>query len=57
MFASIFKAAKNTGYKFELVIHNQPGLSGESVQSQHYFHTKSEAKAQAKVLNCKAYNY
>ena len=57
MFASIFKAAKNTGYKFELVIHNQPGLSGESVQAQHYFHTKSEAKAQAKALNCKAYNY
>ena len=57
MFSSIFTARKATGFKFELVIHNQPTLSGESVQSQAYFQTKNEAKAAAKALGCKAYNY
>ena len=57
MFASIFTAPKHTGHKFELVIHNQPKLSGESVQAQHYFHTKLHAKRFAAALGCKAYNY
>jgi hypothetical protein len=57
MFASIFSAPKRTGFKFELVIHNQPGLTGESVQAQHYFNSKADAKRFAKSLNCKAYNY
>lgn len=57
MFASIFTAAKRTGFKFELVIHNQPGLTGESVQSQHYFNSKVDAKRLAASLGCKAYNY
>jgi hypothetical protein len=57
MFASIFTAAKRTGFKFELVIHDQPGLNGESVQAQHYFHTKLHAKRFAAALGCKAWNY
>lgn len=57
MFASIFTAAKRTGFKFELVLHDQPGLSGESVQAQHYFSSKADAKRFAASLGCKAYNY
>jgi hypothetical protein len=57
MFASIFTAAKRTGYKFELVIHSEPGISGASVQAQHYFNSKTDAKRAAKELGAKAYNY
>lgn len=57
MFASIFTAAKRTGFKFELVIHSEPGISGASVQSQHYFNSKADAKRAAKELGAKAYNY
>jgi hypothetical protein len=57
MFASIFTAAKRTGFKFELVLHSTGGLTGESVQAQHYFNTKTEAKRFAAALGCKAYNY
>lgn len=57
MFASIFTAAKRTGYKFELVLHHAPGLSGDSVAAQLYFNTKAEAKRAALAANAKAYNY
>jgi hypothetical protein len=57
MFASIFTAAKRTGFKFELVLHSQPSISGESVQAQHYFNSKADAKRFALSLGCKAYNY
>ena len=57
MFASIFTAAKRTGFKFELVIHSEPGINGESVQAQHYFNSKAEAKRFAKDAGLIAYNY
>jgi hypothetical protein len=57
MYASIFTAAKSTGYKFELVIHSTPALNGESVQAQTYYHTKPEAKAAAKAANATPHNY
>ena len=54
MYASIFKA---NGNRFELVIHDQANLSGESVQAQLYFASKAEAKAEAKRLGLTAWNY
>ena len=57
MYASIFTAAKRTGAKWELVIHNAPGLSGESVIAQYYFQSKPDAKRAALALGAKAYNY
>lgn len=57
MYASIFTARKATGFKFELVAHNQPSISGDSVQAQHYFNSKAEAKAFAKKNGLIAYNY
>jgi hypothetical protein len=57
MFSSIFTAAKRTGFKFELVLHSQPSIAGESVQAQHYFNSKADAKRFAASLGCKAYNY
>jgi len=57
MYASIFTASKSTGFKFELVVHAQPGISGESVQAQHYFNSKADAKRFAKAQNLIAWNY
>ena len=57
MYASIFNARKTTGFKFELVVHSQPGITGESVQAQHYFNSKGEAKQFAKSNGLKAWNY
>jgi hypothetical protein len=57
MFASIFTARKSTGAKWELVIHNQPGLSGDSVVAQYYFQSKPDAKRAAAAIGAKAYNY
>lgn len=57
MFASIYTAAKRTGFKFELVVHSEPSLSGNSVQAQHYFNSKVDAKAFARTAGYKAYNY
>ena len=54
MYASIFNAR---GKRFQLVIHNQPGLDGDSVQSEQYFDSKAAAKAAAKALGAKAWNY
>jgi hypothetical protein len=54
MYASIFNAP---GKRFELVIHNQPGINGNSVQAQMYFASKAEAKAEAKRRGLKAWNY
>ena len=54
MYASIFTARNK---RFELVIHNQPGISGDSVQEQLYFTSKAEAKAEAKRRGLKAWNY
>jgi hypothetical protein len=57
MYASIFNARKTTGFKFELVVHALPSISGESVQAQHYFNSKADAKRFAKSLNLIAWNY
>jgi hypothetical protein len=54
MYASIFTAR---GKRFELVIHNQPGINGDSVQAQYYFATRAEAKAAAKAIGAKPWNY
>ena len=57
MLASIFNAPKYTGFKFELVIHSQAELHGNSVQKIHYFNSKAEAKRAAKELGAQAWNY
>ena len=57
MFASIFTAAKRTGYKFVLVIHTEPGIGSLSVKAEHHFHGKAEAKRFAKDAGLIAYNY
>jgi hypothetical protein len=57
MYASIFTASKKTGYKFELVIHNAPSISGDSVIAQFYFLSKVDAKRQAAAIGAKAWNY
>lgn len=54
MYASIFTAPAK---RFELVIHSQPNITGESVQEQLYFASKAEAKAEAKKRGLKAWNY
>lgn len=55
MYASIFTARKTTGFKFELVVHSQPGI--DSAQATYYFNSKVEAKQFAKAANLKAWNY
>ena len=57
MFASIFTAAKRTGYKFILVIHTEPGIGSLSEKAEHYFNSKVEAKRFAKEAGLIAYNY
>ncbi len=57
MYASIFNAAKKTGFKFELVLHHTPALNGESVAMQMYFPNKVTAKQAAKAANATPYNY
>ena len=57
IFASIFTAAKRTGAKWELVIHQRPGISGDSVIGQYYFQSKPEAKRAALAMGAKAWNY
>ena len=54
MYASIFTAR---GKRFELVIHSTPAISGDSVQAQYYFATRAEAKAAAKAIGAKPWNY
>jgi hypothetical protein len=55
MFASIFKAAKSTTFKFQLIIHSSAWI-GDEIASRH-FDSKIEAKAFAKQLGAKPYNY
>ena len=55
MYASIFKAAKNTTFKFQLIIHSS-AWTGDEVASRH-FDSKAEAKAFAKQLGAKPYNF
>jgi hypothetical protein len=57
MYASIFNAAAHTGYKFQLVLHSAPGLADSFVKTTTYFHSKAEAKKEAKAWNAKAWNY
>jgi hypothetical protein len=57
MYASIFKAAAHTGYKFELVLHSAPGLADSFVKTTTYFNSKVDAKKAAKAANAKAWNY
>lgn len=54
MYASIFTAR---GKRFELVIHSTPAISGDSVQAQYYYATRAEAKAAAKAIGAKPWNY
>jgi hypothetical protein len=57
MFASIFTAPKRSGFKWQLLIHSAPSLHSDSVEQTLYFDSKVTAKATAKKLGCKAYNY
>jgi hypothetical protein len=57
MFASLFTAAKRTGYKFVLVVHTEPGIGNLSEKAEHYFNSKVEAKRFAKDAGLIAYNY
>ena len=57
MLASIFTAPKYTKFKFQLVIHSQPELHGNSVQKIHFFNSKADAKRAAKELGAQAWNY
>ncbi len=57
MYASIFKAAAHTGYKFQLVLHSAPGLADSFVTTTDYFNSKVDAKKAAKAANAKAWNY
>ena len=54
-YAHIYKAPKHLG-KYLLVITSSFGLS-EGVISEEYFEDKKSAKAKAKALNAKAWNY
>lgn len=54
MYASIFTAR---GKRFELVIHSTPAITGDSVQAQYYYATRAEAKAAAKAIGAKPWNY
>ena len=57
MFASIFTAPRRSGFKWQLLIHSAPSLHSDSVEQTLYFDSKVTAKATAKKLGCKAYNY
>ena len=54
-YAHIYKAPKHLG-KYRLIISTSFGLS-EGVISEEYFEDKKSAKAKAKALNAKAWNY
>jgi len=56
-YASIYKARKATGYKFELLIHRVPSIAGDSVTAAYYYQTKHEAIKAAAILGAKAWNY
>jgi hypothetical protein len=53
-YASIFKDLNN---QWRLVIHREPGLSGDSVIQEMLFDCKARAKNWASDLGCKAWNY
>jgi len=57
MYSSIYKARKETGYKFELLIHSLPSIAGDSVTAKYYYQTKNEAIKAAAILGAKAWNY
>lgn len=52
MYASIFNAP---GKRFALLIHETPSLTAALLHAS--YNTKAEAKAEAKRLNLKAWNY
>ena len=57
MYASIYVAAKRTGFKFELIVHATPALHSDSVEQHFYFDSKVEAKREAKRMNLTPWNY
>jgi hypothetical protein len=57
MFASVFNARKATGYKFELIIHSNPSISGDSVTAQYFYNTKAECRKAAAIIGAKPYNF
>ena len=57
MYASIFVAAKRTGFRFELIVHKTPALHSDSVQQSLYFDSKVDAKREAKKMNLTPWNY
>ena len=60
MFAHIFNASTNTGYKYTLLITSTPSVSDISNDinlEELFFDTKREAKAAAKARNATPHNY
>ena len=57
MFASVFTARKATGYKFELVIHSSPSISGDSITAQYFYNSKAECRKAAAIIGAKPYNF
>ena len=54
-YAHIFNARKATGFKYTLVISSSPSIVDQLTEL--FFNSKPEAKAMAKALGAKAYNY
>ena len=54
-YAHIFNARKSTGFKYTLLISTSPSIV--DMQTELHFNSKVEAKAMAKTLGAKAYNY
>lgn len=57
LYSHIYKASAKTGFKFELVITDDPSPINENVIQSYFFNNKVEAKKQAKQLNATAWNY
>jgi hypothetical protein len=54
-YAHIFNARKSSGFKYCLIISTSPSIVDQ--ETELFFATKPEAKAMAKALGAKAYNY
>jgi hypothetical protein len=56
IYAHIFNARKDSGYKFVLYITATPALRGAPLETG-YFDSKAAAKKYAAAKNAKAWNY
>jgi uncharacterized protein YbcC (UPF0753/DUF2309 family) len=56
LFAHIFNARKDSGFKFVMYITATPALQGRPIETG-YFYSKVAAKKYAAAKNAKAWNY